>query len=158
MQKHSAKQGLCLPGSWRLANINESMARHILIGFVGPLVQNWALPEGEPIDEFLHTLEDRFSHSEVWPQPCEYLYVSIVRGRSVGEYPDADPDTDAGPEKLAPLPTNEKTEGYMNLHYTSTTLAVRCQISQLTLITFREWTWTALFELLLAKSTNMARP
>ena len=33
------------------------------------LVENWASREGEPVDEFLHVLEDSFSHDEVWPQP-----------------------------------------------------------------------------------------
>ena len=32
--------------------------------FVIPLVQNWAAPEGEPVDEFLHVLEDSFSHKK----------------------------------------------------------------------------------------------
>ena len=37
--------------------------------FVVPLVENWVSPEGEPVDEFLHVLEDSFSHDDVWPQP-----------------------------------------------------------------------------------------
>ena len=45
--------------------------------FVIPLVENWASPEGEPVDEFLHVLEDSFSHNEVWPQPYDHLYVSL---------------------------------------------------------------------------------
>ena len=35
--------------------------------FVIPLVKNWASPEGEPVDEFLHVLEDSFSHDECGP-------------------------------------------------------------------------------------------
>ena len=58
--------------------------------FVIPLVENWASPEGEPVDEFLHVLEDSFSHDEVWPQPYDHLYVSLRSGRSVGKKPDAD--------------------------------------------------------------------
>ena len=64
--------------------------------FVVPLVENWASPEGEPTDEFLHVLEDTFSHDEVWPQPYDHLYMSLRRGRSVGEEPGADPDTGPG--------------------------------------------------------------
>ena len=45
--------------------------------FAIPLVENWASPEGEPVDEFLHVLEDSFSHDEVWPQPYDHLYVSL---------------------------------------------------------------------------------
>ena len=37
--------------------------------FVVPLVENWVSPEGEPVTEFLHVLEDLFSHDEMWPQP-----------------------------------------------------------------------------------------
>ena len=71
-------------------------------------------------DEFLHVLEDTFSHDEVWPQACDHLYVSLRSGRSVGEDPNANPDTGpapqsdtepaAGPEELEPLPTDEVTE------------------------------------------------
>ena len=49
--------------------------------FVIPLVENWASPEGEPVDVFLHVLEDSFSHDEVWPQPCDQLYLSLLSGR-----------------------------------------------------------------------------
>ena len=45
--------------------------------FVVPLVENWVSPEGEPVDEFLHVLEDSFSHDEVWLQPYNHLYVSL---------------------------------------------------------------------------------
>ena len=84
--------------------------------FVVPWVENWGSPEGEPVHEFLHVLEDSFSHDEVWPQPC-HLYVSLLSGRSVGK--DSDVDTDAKPalqfntepaiepEELEPLPTDE---------------------------------------------------
>ena len=41
--------------------------------FAIPLVENWASSEGEPIDEFLHVLEDSFSHDEVWLQPYDHL-------------------------------------------------------------------------------------
>ena len=84
--------------------------------FVIPLVENWASPEGEPIDEFLHVLEDSFWHDEVWPQPYDHLYVSLRSGRSVGKEPDADEhaepalqfDTEPAvePEYLEPLPSN----------------------------------------------------
>ena len=53
--------------------------------FVVPLVKNWASPEGEPVDEFPHVLEDTFSHDEIWPQPYDLLYVSLRSGRSVGK-------------------------------------------------------------------------
>ena len=43
--------------------------------FVLPLVENWVSPEREPVDEFLHVLEDSISHDEVWPQPYDHLYV-----------------------------------------------------------------------------------
>ena len=31
------------------------------------LVESLASPEEEPVDDFLHVLEDLFSHDEVWP-------------------------------------------------------------------------------------------
>ena len=87
--------------------------------FVIPLVENWASPEGKPVDEFLHVLEDSFSHDEVWPQPYDHLYVSLRNGRSVGKEPDADehagpaPEFDTEPavepEDLEPLPSNATT-------------------------------------------------
>ena len=87
--------------------------------FVIPLVENWASPEGEPVDEFLHVLEDSFSHDEVWPQPYDHLYVSLRSGRSVGKEPDADElaeqapqfDTEPAvePEVLEPLPSDATT-------------------------------------------------
>ena len=85
--------------------------------FVIPLVENWASLEGEPVDEFLHVLEDSFSHDEVWPQPYDHLYVSLRSGRCLGKEPDVDEvaqpalqfDTEPalGPEDLEPLPSNE---------------------------------------------------
>ena len=45
--------------------------------FVIPLLENWASPEGEPVDEFLHVLEHSCSHDEVWPQPYDHRYVSL---------------------------------------------------------------------------------
>ena len=45
--------------------------------FVVPLVENWVSPEGEPVDEFLHVLEDSFSHDEVRAPPYDHLCVSI---------------------------------------------------------------------------------
>ena len=53
--------------------------------FVVPLLERWVSTEGEPVDEFLHVLEDLFSHDEVWPQPYDHLYVSLRSGRSVGK-------------------------------------------------------------------------
>ena len=35
--------------------------------FAIPLVKNWASPEAEPVDVFLHVLEDSFSHDKVCP-------------------------------------------------------------------------------------------
>ena len=85
--------------------------------FVVPLVENWVSPEGEPVDEFLHVLEDSFSHDEVWPQPYDHLYASLRSGRSGGREPDVDEDAEpalqfdtepaVGPEDLQPLPSNE---------------------------------------------------
>ena len=87
--------------------------------FVIPLVEHRASPEGEPVDEFLHVLEDSFSHDEVWPQLYDHLYVSLRSGRSVGKEPDADEhaepapqfDTEPAvePEDLEPLPSNATT-------------------------------------------------
>ena len=45
--------------------------------FVVPLVENCVSPEGEPVHEFLHVLEDSIWHDEVWPQPYDHLYVSL---------------------------------------------------------------------------------
>ena len=87
--------------------------------FVIPLVENWASPEAEPVDEFLHVLEDSFSHHEVWPRPYDHLYVSLRSRRSVGKEPHADEhaepalqfDTEPAvePEDLEPLPSNATT-------------------------------------------------
>ena len=84
--------------------------------FVVPLVENWVSPEVEPVDEFLHVLEDLFLHDEVWPQPYNDLYVLLRSGRSVGMEPnvgdDAEPalkfDTEPAvePDDLKPLPSN----------------------------------------------------
>ena len=84
--------------------------------FVIPLVENWASPEGEPVNEFLHVLEDSFSRDEVWPQPYDHLYVSLRSGRSVGKEPDVDEHAEPAlqldtkpavePEDLDPLPSN----------------------------------------------------
>ena len=82
--------------------------------FAIPLVENWASPEGEHVDEFLHVLEDSFSHDEVWPPPYDHLYVSLRSRRSVGKDPDPDDlaepapqfDTEPAvePEDMEPLP------------------------------------------------------
>ena len=87
--------------------------------FVITLVEIWASPEGEAVDEFLHVLEDSFSHDEVWPQPYDHLYVSLRSGRSVAKDPDADEhaepalqfDTEAAvePEDLEPLQSDATT-------------------------------------------------
>ena len=87
--------------------------------FAIPLVEDWASPEGKPVDEFLHVLEDSFSHDEVWPQPYDHLYVSLRSKRSVGKDLDADElaepaaepapqsnETAVGPEDLEPLPSS----------------------------------------------------
>ena len=68
------------------------------------------------MDEFLHVLENSFSHNEVWPQPYDHLYVSLRSGRSVGKEPDADEHAEQAlqfdtqpavePEDLEPLPSN----------------------------------------------------
>ena len=87
--------------------------------FVIPLVENWASPEGEPVDEVLHVPEDSFSHDEVWPQPYDHLYVSLRSGFSVGKEPDADEHAEPAlqfntepavePEDLKPLPSDATT-------------------------------------------------
>ena len=69
------------------------------------------------MDEFLHVLEDWFSHDEVWPQPCDHLYVSLRSGRSVGKDPDVDTDAEPAlqfhtepavpPEEPESVPTDE---------------------------------------------------
>ena len=87
--------------------------------FVIPLVENWASPEGEPVDALLHVLEDSFSHNEVWPQPYDHVYVLLRSGRSAGKEPDADEhaepalqfDTEPAVEveDLDPLPSDATT-------------------------------------------------
>ena len=87
--------------------------------FIIPLVESWASPEGEPVDEFLHVFEDSFSHDEVRPQPYDHLYVSLRSGHSVEKEPDADEhaepalqfDTEPAvePEDLEPLPSAATT-------------------------------------------------
>ena len=61
---------------------------------VVPLVEDWVSPEGEPVDEFLHVLEDSSSHDEVWPQPYDHLYVSLQSGRSLGNESDVGVDSE----------------------------------------------------------------
>ena len=85
--------------------------------FVVPLVENWVSPAEEPVEEFLHVLEDSISHDEVWPQPYHQLYVSLLSGRSMKKGPDVDEDAEPAlrfdtepvvePEELEPLPSNE---------------------------------------------------
>ena len=85
--------------------------------FVVPSVENWVSPEGEPVHEFLHVLEDLFLHDEVWPQPYDHLYVLLRSARSVGKGSDVDEDAEPAlqfdteqavePEDLGPLPSNE---------------------------------------------------
>ena len=87
--------------------------------FAIPLVEDWASPEGEPVNKFLHVLEDSFSHDEVWPQPYDHLYVLLRSGRSVGKDPNGDElaepapqfDTEPAvePEDLEPLPSDATT-------------------------------------------------
>ena len=110
------------PTSQQLMDIENATRTR---AFVIPLVENWASPEGEPVDEFLHVLEDSFSHDEVWPKPYDHLYVSLQRGRSVGKEPDADEHAEPAlqfhtepavePEDLEPLPSNATTVGPENL-------------------------------------------
>ena len=84
--------------------------------FVIPFVENWGSPEGDPVDDFLHLLEDSFSHDEVWPQPYDHLCVSLRSGCAVGKEPDVDEHAEAAlqfdtepavePEDLEPLPSS----------------------------------------------------
>ena len=102
---------LTLRQLWHIKNAKRTRA------FVIPLVENWVSPEGEPVDGFLHVLEDSYSHDEVWPQPYDQLYVSLQSGRSVGKRPDVDEDAEPAhqfdtkpavePENLEPLQPNE---------------------------------------------------
>ena len=52
---------------------NATSTRAVVV----PLVENWVSPEGEPVSDLLHVLEEWFSHDEVWPQPYDHLYVSL---------------------------------------------------------------------------------
>ena len=61
---------------------------------VVPLAENWGSPEGEPVDEFLHVLEDSFLHDDLWPEPLDHLYVSLRSGRTVGKGLDVDEDSE----------------------------------------------------------------
>ena len=63
--KNSAADACSRLTSQQLMDIENAIRTR---AFVIPLVENWASPEGEPVDEFLHVLEDSFSHDEVWPQ------------------------------------------------------------------------------------------
>ena len=71
--------GLENPAAYACSRLTSRQLMHIenatrTRAFVIPLVKNWASPEGEPVDEFLHVLEDSVSHDEVWPQPYDDLY------------------------------------------------------------------------------------
>ena len=84
---------------------------------VVPLVENCVSPEGKPVDELLHVLQDSFSYDEVWPQPYHDLYVSLRSGRSLGRGPDVDGDAQPAlqfhtqpavkPEELELPPSNK---------------------------------------------------
>ena len=53
--------------------------------FVVTLVEKLVLPEGESVDQFLHVLEDSFSHAEVSLQPYDHLYMSWKRDLTLTE-------------------------------------------------------------------------
>ena len=82
--------------------------------FVVPLVENWVSSGGERVEEFLHVVEDSFSHKEVWPEPYDHLYMWLRTGRSVGQDPDVGIDAETAvqfntepvdePEELESLP------------------------------------------------------
>ena len=94
---------------------NATRTRALVIS----LVENWASPEGKPVHDFLHVLEDSFSHNEVWPQSYDHLYVSFRSRRSLVREADADEhaepalqfDTEPAvePEDLEPLPSDATT-------------------------------------------------
>ena len=76
--------------------------------FVVYLVENCVSPEEEDVDEFLHVLEDSFSHDEVWLQPYDHLYVSLRSGGSGGKGPDVDGDAKPALRfDTEPLPSSE---------------------------------------------------
>ena len=110
--------GRCLL-SFNFAAVDGDRKCYTYTGFRNSPGQDWASPEGEPVDEFLHVLEDTFSHDEVWPQPYDHLYVSLRSGRSVGKELDTDElaepalqfDTEPAvePEDLEPRPSSATT-------------------------------------------------
>ena len=69
--ENPAADACCRLTSRQLMDIENATCTR---AFVVPLVENWVSPEGEPVDEFLHVLEDSFSHDEEWPQPYNHLY------------------------------------------------------------------------------------
>ena len=73
-----------------------------------------------------------------------------------GDLHPAIPEAADESEELDPLPIDEvRPRIYTNRQDASTTLAMRYQTSQLTLMTFPKWTWTTAFELPLAKTFDM---
>ena len=93
--------------------------------FAIPFVENGPSPEGQPVDEFLHVLEDSFSHDDVWPQRYDHVYVLLRSGRSMGKEPDADEHAEPAlqlntepavdPEDMEPLPSSATTVEPENL-------------------------------------------
>ena len=52
---------------------NATGTQPFLVLNAAPLVEIWVSPEGDPVNEFVHDLEDAFSNDEVWPQPYDHL-------------------------------------------------------------------------------------
>ena len=137
--------------------------------FVVPLVENTVSPEGEPVDKFCmysrmpsHTMRCVPSHMTI----CTYHFeVDFPWGRipmltlPPAQHPSLSQNQPIGRGSCSRCQsTRWQPRICMNLPHTSTTLEATYQTSQLTLMNFPKWTWTAPCELPLAKNFQMCRP
>ena len=112
--------------------------------FVVTLVENWVSPEGQPVDEFLHVLEDSFSHDEVWPQPYDHHSEAAApwgRNLMLTSTPNRPSNSTLNqPSSRRNWSHCRRTRSWpkidTSLQHISTTLAMRYETRRLTLMTF----------------------
>ena len=115
--------------------------------FVVPLVENHGSPEGELVNEFLHVLEDSFSHDEVWSQPLTTCTCHSEADAPLGRILMLTSTPNQPSNSTPNQPSSRRnwshcrwTRGHPQIHtspqHTSTTLAMRYQTCQPTPMTF----------------------
>ena len=121
------------------ATVDGHRKCHTYTGFRNFSVRKLGFTGRRTCREFLHVLEDSFSHDEVWPQPYDHLYVLLESGRSVGKEPDADelgepvPDSTLSPRSnrrnwshyhQARRPSSRRTWDWSQYHRTRSWLTI----------------------------------